>query len=106
MRCGGSSAGKGRPSVIWIVEYVVDDGKDSERGTSAECQRRAFDPRSGRRSCVMTGEIRPLEGEPLEQNVLQAIVDDLLTPKYREQSSTRNGNSASPGIGRRSAASE
>jgi twitching motility protein PilT len=33
----------------------------------------------------ITGEIRPLEGEPLEQDVLQAIVDELLTPHYREE---------------------
>jgi twitching motility protein PilT len=33
----------------------------------------------------VTGEIRPLEGEPLTQEVLKNIVNDLLTPQYREQ---------------------
>jgi twitching motility protein PilT len=33
----------------------------------------------------VTGEIRPLEGEPLDQDSLQRIVNDLLTPEYRDQ---------------------
>src|SRR4029079_10187367 len=32
----------------------------------------------------ITGEIRPLEGAPVDQAVLQGIVDEILVPKHRE----------------------